>query len=433
MKLIHVVRLKGNLAGRHGLGNEALEGKLLLLEVLGGGVLNLELRHGLREGLLNLLLLAALELEGESGVGDDLLDAGDVGLELLLSLEALGESLVVGLELLSLLNHLLDLRGRELANGVGDGDVGGAAGGLLGGGDLEDTVDIDLEDDLEDGLTSLHGRDRSKSELAEGGVVLAVDTLTLVNGELNGLLVVGNSGEGALLDGGHSLATGDDGGEDVALHGDTEGEGNDIEEEEVGGLGGGGLAGEDTGLDGGTVGDSLIGVDGLLELLAVEELAEELLDLGDTGRATDEDDLVNSGLLDTSILEDLGNGLEGAGEGLGVQVLETGTSDVDVEVLAIEEGVDLDGSLGTGREGTLGTLASSAETTEGTGVTGKILLGLWKLLAQIRNPNPRLSVKSRDFGFRSQTPVDHDPDLSQLQKRRRRQHFEQQFLNAPFS
>ena len=371
--IIHVVKLKGNLAGRHGLGDEALEGKLLLLEVLSGGVLNLELRHSLREGLLNLLLLAALELEGEGGVGDDLLNAGDVGLELLLSLEALGESLVVGLELLSLLNHLLDLRGRELANGVGDGDVGGAAGGLLGGGDLEDTVDIDLEDDLEDGLASLHGRDRSKSELAEGGVVLAVDTLTLVNGELNGLLVVGNSGESALLDGGHSLATGDDGGEDVALHGDTEGEGNDIEEEEVGGLGGGGLAGEDTGLDGGTVGNSLIGVDGLLELLAVEELAEELLDLGDTGRTTDKDDLVNGGLLDSGILEDLSNGLEGTGEGLGVQVLETGTSDVDVEVLTVEEGVDLNGGLSTGREGTLGTLASSAETTEGTGITGKIL------------------------------------------------------------
>lgn len=59
---------------------------------------------------------------------------------------------------------------------------------LLGGGNLEDTVDVDLEDDLEDGITSLHGRDGSKGELSEGGVVLAVDTLTLENGELDGLL-----------------------------------------------------------------------------------------------------------------------------------------------------------------------------------------------------------------------------------------------------
>lgn len=96
-------------------------------------------------------------------------------------------------------DHVLNLGGRELANRVGDGDVGAAAGGLLGGGDLEDTVDIDLEDDLKDGLTGSHGRNGSKSEFTQGGVVLAVDTFTLVDGELNGLLVVGNSGEGSVM------------------------------------------------------------------------------------------------------------------------------------------------------------------------------------------------------------------------------------------
>jgi hypothetical protein len=40
------------------------------------------------------------------------------------------------------------------ADGVGDGDVGAAARGLLSSGDLQDTVDVDLEDDLKDGLTS---------------------------------------------------------------------------------------------------------------------------------------------------------------------------------------------------------------------------------------------------------------------------------------
>src|SRR5690606_10975127 len=97
-----------------------------------------------------------------------------------------------------------------------------------------------------------HGRNGRKGELSERGVVLAVDTLTLEDGELDSLLHVGNGGESPLLDGGDGLATGDDGGEDVALHGNTEREGNNIEEEQVGGLGRGGLAGEDTGLDGGT-------------------------------------------------------------------------------------------------------------------------------------------------------------------------------------
>ena len=47
-------------------------------------------------------------------------------------------------------------------------------------------------------------------------------------------------------------------------------------------------------MDSGTVGDGLIRVDGLVELLAVEVVLEELLDLGDTGGATDQDDLVNT-------------------------------------------------------------------------------------------------------------------------------------------
>lgn len=83
----------------HSLGNQTLESKLLLLEVLGGGVLNLELGHGVAESGLNALLVAALELHGHARVGDNLLDTGDVRLELLARLETLGESLIAGLEL----------------------------------------------------------------------------------------------------------------------------------------------------------------------------------------------------------------------------------------------------------------------------------------------------------------------------------------------
>jgi len=51
-------------------------------------------------------------------------------------------------------DHGVDLGGRELADSVGNGDVGTTSGGLLGGGDLEDTVDVNLEDTLENGLTT---------------------------------------------------------------------------------------------------------------------------------------------------------------------------------------------------------------------------------------------------------------------------------------
>ena len=111
-----------------------------------------------------------------------------------------------------------------------------------------------------------------------------------------------------LLDGGDGGTAGDNVGEDVTLHGDTKGKGNNVEEEHVGGVGGGGLAGKDTGLDGGTVGDSLVGVDALLELLAAEEVGQKLLDLGDTGRATNEDNLVNLALVDARILQTCSTG-----------------------------------------------------------------------------------------------------------------------------
>lgn len=97
------------------------------------------------------------------------------------------------------------------------------------------------------------------------------------------------------------------------------------------------------------------------------------LDFRNTGGATNKDDLVNLALLNGSVLDDLLNGLDSALEGLVVDVLETGTGDLGVEVLAVEEGVDLNGGLGTVGEGTLGTLASSTETTEGTGVVGDVL------------------------------------------------------------
>lgn len=114
----------------------------------------------------------------------------------------------------------------------------------------------------------------------------------------------------------------------------------------------------------------------LLELLAIEEVAQELLDARNTGGATNKDDLVNLVLRHARVLEDLLDGVEGARESLGVKVLETGTGDGGVEVLTVEERVNLDGGLGSVGQGTLSTLASSAETTESTSITGEILASL---------------------------------------------------------
>ena len=82
-----------------------------------------------------------------------------------------------------------------------------------------------------------------------------------------------------------TLPCGDDGvtrnqlGEDTASSFDTEGKRADIDENNVGSSFG---TREDSTLNGGTVGDSLIRVDSLGRFLATEEFLEELLNFRDT-------------------------------------------------------------------------------------------------------------------------------------------------------
>jgi hypothetical protein len=54
----------------------------------------------------------------------------------------------IHIEILTI-DHALNLARRKLADRVRNGDVGAASGCLLSSSDLQDTVDIDLENDLE--------------------------------------------------------------------------------------------------------------------------------------------------------------------------------------------------------------------------------------------------------------------------------------------
>src|SRR5690606_4599359 len=134
-------------------------------------------------------------------------------------------------------------------------------------------------------------------EHAERAVVACELALALEDVDLDAGLPVGGGGEGLLLarrDGGVLL---DELGHDAAEGLDAEAEGRDVEEEDVLDL-----ALEDAALDGGAEGDDLVGVDGLVGLLA-EDLLADRLDLGHGGGAADEDDLVDLGGIELGVAQ----------------------------------------------------------------------------------------------------------------------------------
>ena len=114
---------------------------------------------------------------------------------------------------------------------------------------------------------------------------------------------------------------------------------------------------------------------GLIDLLGslpLKEVEDKLDDTRDTSGTANGDYLVDLGLVDLRIAEDLLNRLESAAKEILAKLLEAGTGKGGVEVDTLEEGVDFDGSLGSRRKGTLSTLASRAETTESMRIAREI-------------------------------------------------------------
>ena len=201
------------------------------------------------------------------------LEAVDVGREGVECFDALLLCFVLCGEFLCFGNHTVNLLLAEMS--------------LVGSGDLHDTVGVDLERDLDLGNTTGSRRNVSELELAEKVVILGQRTFTLEDLDQDGGLVVGGSGDDLALAGRDDSVTGDKLGHDTTDGLDAESEGVYIDKDDITQAL---VAGEDTTLNGGTVGNDLIRVDTLGGLLP-EVLLEELLDLGDTSGTTNENDL----------------------------------------------------------------------------------------------------------------------------------------------
>ena len=290
------------------LGRNGVSDVLNLLEFLfqivsrGRLTLRVDPLGGLLDGVQERLLVIRVQLATETVRVTELrLEAVDIGREGVEGLDALLLGFVVGGELLSLGNHAVNLLLSETSLLVGDGDRLGFTSALVSGGDLHDTVGVDLERNLDLGNTTWSGGDASELELAKEVVVLGEGAFSLKDLDQDGGLVIGGGGEDLALAGGDGGTTGDELGHYTTGGLDTESERVDVDEEDVTQ---GVVATEDTTLDGSTIGNSLIGVDTLGRLLS-EVLLEELLNLGDTSGATDENNLqgVSVGLSTTDAQE----------------------------------------------------------------------------------------------------------------------------------
>jgi len=311
----------------------------------------------------------------ELGLLKGLLHLVAVVLVLVLLLDLFASGIILSLELVGVGDHLLDLLLGKTTLIVGDSDLLGLTGGLVVGGDVKDTIGIDIESDLDLGSTSGRRGDALKVELAEHVVVSGHLTFAFEDLDEDTWLVVSVGGESLLFLGGNAGVSGDEDGHDTTSGLDTLGKRGDIEKEEVLNLLGT-LSGEDSGLNGSTESNSLIGVDGSVEGLSVEEVLKHGLDLGDSGGTTNEDDFVDLGLGDVGVGEDLLDGRHALSELGHAKLLELSAGDVDVEILTLGESLTVDLRLMSAGQDSLGLLTLSSKTTESSGVALDVDAGL---------------------------------------------------------
>merc|ERR1719452_327630 len=328
-----------------------------------------------------MLLVVSGDLVSHLLIIDGGLHVEAVRLQAVLSRDPVLLLVVVILELFSIVNHPLDFLLRKTALIVCDGDLVLLASRLVAGRDIEDTVGVNVEGDLNLGNTPGSRRDTGQVELAEEVVVFGHGPLSLVHLDGDGGLVVAVGGEGLGLlgrDGGVPL---DQGGHHSSSGLNTQRQRSHIQEEEVR--------------------HSLVRVDGLVQLLAVEEVLEQLLDLGDPSGASDEDDVIDGALVHLGIPHGLLHGLESSLEEVRAELLKPGPGDGGVEVDTLKQRVDLNVGLGRSRQGPLGSLASSPQPPKSSLVPLDVLLVLPLELVDEVVDHPVVEVLSSKMGVTS--------------------------------
>ncbi|KAF4521370.1 hypothetical protein B566_EDAN006959 [Ephemera danica] len=207
-----------------------------------------------------------------------LFDLEHVAFELVAGRHTSSLLLVLSLVHLCLGKHAVDFLARQTAFVVADGDLLAATRAL-------DTVSVHVEGDLDFGDAARSRSEASQVEGAEQVVVLRHGSLALKHLYGDSWLVVCVGGECLRLLAWNTCVTFDDFGHHASRSLDAERERCHVHQQHVLDLTAF-VTAQDGCLHCSTVGHGLVRVDGEVQRLAVEEVLQELLDLGDASRAS---------------------------------------------------------------------------------------------------------------------------------------------------
>lgn len=278
----------------------------------------------LAQKLLDLLPLSGVKLSFK--LGHRLLSVNDEALALVGLFNDKSAGFVRLGVLLRVGNHLFNLVVGETGR-RSNGHRLLTVGSLVNGRNVNDTISVDVEGDLDLRNTFRCRRKAGELEVTEKLVVSNQFSLSLVHLNLDGGLTVSGSGESLGLLGGDSSVSVDETSEDTTKGLDTKGKGGNIEKENVSNV-----TGKNTGLDRSTDGDRFVRVDTLTRL-PTESRLDSLNDLGHSAHTTNENDVVDLGSLDTRVAKSLLTGLNSSVNERLDNGFETGTGEVEVDVL----------------------------------------------------------------------------------------------------
>merc|ERR1712212_545504 len=230
------------------------------------------------------------------------------------------------LHLLIFIHHPFNVLLAKTSLVIGDGNLVLFSRGLVHGGNIEDTVGVNVEGDFNLGDTAGCRGNSGKLKFPKEIVVLSHGPLTLVNLNKHTRLIVSVGGEDLGVLGRDGRVTLDEGSHHTSSSLNTHGQGSNIKEKEILNFIGG-IASEDSSLNSSTIGNSFIGIDRFVQFLAIEEILEELLDLGDPGGATNQNDLLDLALVQFSITQGLLNGVQGTSEEVGAHFFKPSPGD----------------------------------------------------------------------------------------------------------